>query len=472
MCGITACIGGSDTAERVVTSLENLEYRGYDSAGISLADSAGVTVEKSQGDVAALRNGLSTERLDGRVAIGHTRWSTHGAPSDANAHPHTNCSGTVAVVHNGIIENHDGLRADLRDRGHEFTSDTDSEVVPHLVGERLAAGDDTLTVFRGAVAELEGSYAIAMTVAGEERVYATRNGSPLVLGAGDGANYLASDVPAFLEFTDRVVYLKDGDIAVIGPDTYRITDGATRPVDRPVETVDWAAESAEKSGYDHFMLKEIQEQPVALRQTIEGRVDDGEAVLDDFPPGAFENVSSVQLVACGTSYHAAMYCERLLSEWGVPSSSFLASEYAVYPPAIDEETLVVCVTQSGETADTLEAMRVAQQAGARTLAVTNVVGSTAARGCADSLFIRAGPEIGVAATKTFSSQVVTLFLLGLRLAADVTGTPVDAVVVVTPHDEFTTLDWDRFDAPILDGRGSIDRTAVDAPVYTIGGRWP
>ncbi|MGM0370890.1 MAG: glutamine--fructose-6-phosphate transaminase (isomerizing) [Halobacteriota archaeon] len=421
MCGITACVGSDDVTDTVLRSLENLEYRGYDSAGLALANGSGIEVSKSEGEVATLKGRARTSRLRGDVGIGHTRWSTHGPPSDDNAHPHTDCSGTVAVVHNGIIENHDQLRAELTERGHEFTSETDTEVVPHLIEERLDAGESPEAAFSHAVDRLDGSYALAMVVDGEKHVYATRNGSPLVLGVGDGQNYLASDAPAFIEFTDQVVYLEDGDIVVVDRDGYRITDTEGRGIDRPVETIDWAAESAEKAGYDHFMLKEIQEQPMALRQTLEGRIKDGEVALEDFPPGTFTDVTNVQFVACGTSYHAAMYGEQLLSQWGIPATSFLASEYAVYPPPVDDGTLVISVTQSGETADTLEAMRVAQGNGARTLTVTNVVGSSAARESDDALFIRAGPEIGVAATKTFSSQVVALMLLGLRLAADVTG---------------------------------------------------
>ncbi|APE95074.1 glutamine--fructose-6-phosphate transaminase (isomerizing) [Halodesulfurarchaeum formicicum] len=421
MCGITACVGSEDVSDTVLQSLENLEYRGYDSAGLALANGSGIEVSKSEGEVATLKGSARTNRLRGDVGIGHTRWSTHGPPSDDNAHPHTDCSGTVAVVHNGIIENHDQLRAELTERGHEFTSDTDTEVVPHLIEERLDDGERPEAAFRHAVGRLDGSYALAMVVDGEKHVYATRDGSPLVLGVGDGQNYLASDAPAFIEFTDQVVYLEDGDIVVVDRDGYRIADSEGREIDRPVETIDWAAESAEKAGYDHFMLKEIQEQPMALRQTLEGRIKDGKVALKDFPPGTFTDVTNVQFVACGTSYHAAMYGEQLLSQWGIPSTSYLASEYAVYPPPVDDGTLVISVTQSGETADTLEAMRVAQGNGARTLTVTNVVGSSAARESDDALFIRAGPEIGVAATKTFSSQVVALLLLGLRLADDVTG---------------------------------------------------
>lgn len=421
MCGITACIGGIDTGGSVLKSLENLEYRGYDSAGIALSNGAGVKVTKSRGEVAALKEKLGETALGGDVGIGHTRWSTHGAPSDENAHPHTDCTGDVAVVHNGIIDNHDELRVELLDRGHTFESETDTEVIPHLVGELIDEGHSSEEAFRRMIDRIEGSYAIAMIVEGEDQVYATRSGSPLVLGVDDGENYLASDVPAFLEFTDQIVYLEDGDVVVVTPDEYRITDASGADADRPVETIEWASESVEKAGHDHFMLKEIKEQPVSLRQTIEGRIDGGGVVLDDFPAGSFADVSSVQFVACGTSYHAAMYGERLLSEWGVPASSHLASEYAVYPPSIDGDTLVVCVTQSGETADTLEAMSVASERGARTLAMTNVSGSTAARECDEALFIRAGPEIGVAATKTFSSQVATLLLFGLRLVSDTAG---------------------------------------------------
>jgi len=425
MCGITAQVGPTDAADTLLTCLENLEYRGYDSAGIALSDESGLTINKSEGTVGDLRAGISSDTFDGGVGIGHTRWSTHGSPSDENAHPHTDCTGSIAVVHNGIIDNHEALRTELQSRGHEFTSDTDTEVIPHLVSERLEAGEDIEAAFRGAVRELDGSYAVAMIVSGEQRVFATRHGSPLVVGLGDRTQYLASDVPAFIQYTDRVIYLEDGDVAVVGPSGHHVTDQAGKPVDRSVETVDWEPEAAEKGGYDHYMLKEIQEQPTSLRQTLEGRVHEESVSLESFPPGSFTDVSTVQFVACGTSYHAGLYGSHLLSEGGVPATTHLASEYAVYPPPIDEDTLVIAVTQSGETADTLEALRVAKDQGARTLAITNVVGSTAARESDDTLFIRAGPEIGVAATKTFSSQVATLLLVANRLIEDVTGELLD-----------------------------------------------
>ena len=425
MCGIIARIGNDDAVDELLTGLENLEYRGYDSAGIAVKNGDGHQVYKRQGEIDRLKSVVAEELPRGTVGIGHTRWSTHGPPTDENAHPHTTEDGSVAVVHNGIIENYDQLRRELRSRGHTFTSDTDTEVVPHLIEERLDEGLDPEDAFRESVAHLSGSYAIAMMVEGDDAVYATRSGSPLVLGISDGEYFVASDVPAFLDFTDDVIYLDDGDVVVVRKDGHQITDFAGNHVERTVRTVDWDPEDAGKGGYDHYMLKEIHEQPTALRQTLRGRADPltGTVELEDFPPGYFEGIERVQFVACGTSYHAALVGVELLSSRGVTASAALASEYASSPPPIDGETLVVGVTQSGETADTLAALRRAEAASAHTLAVTNVVGSTAARECDDALFIRAGPEIGVAATKTFSSQVVSLSLLSERLVRDLTGSP-------------------------------------------------
>ncbi|TQQ80264.1 glutamine--fructose-6-phosphate transaminase (isomerizing) [Halonotius roseus] len=447
MCGITARVGGDGSLEPLLSSLQNLEYRGYDSAGIAVQNGRGIEISKFEGEVSKLESELADRDHDGPIGIGHTRWSTHGPPTDANAHPHTGCQGRVAAVHNGIIENYTELREALQERGHEFTSDTDTEVIPHLVEERLADGLDPEAAFRDAIDQLEGSYAIAMIVDGEPTVYATRNGSPLVIGVGDDANYLASDVPAFLEFTDRVVYLEDDDVVALTDGDHRITDADGDPVSRPVDTVDWDPEDAEKGSYDHYMLKEIHEQPVALRQTLHGRIDGDDVALEEFPPGSFDDVDRVQFVACGTSYHAALYGEWLLSKDGVDATTYIASEYAASPAPVDEDTLVVGVTQSGETADTLEALESARERGARTLALTNVIGSTAARTCDDALFIRAGPEIGVAATKTFSSQVATLVLLAERLVRDITGSPtsdhadrLDALASLPEHVESITTD--------------------------------
>jgi glucosamine--fructose-6-phosphate aminotransferase (isomerizing) len=416
MCGIIGCVGrGDETLDTLVHGLSKLEYRGYDSAGIAMtATGKGVDITKCAGKIEELRDALERHAPSGEVGVGHTRWSTHGPPTDGNAHPHQDCTGDVAVVHNGIIENYQTLRDELSTSGHTFRSDTDTEVIPHLVEDALESGLDPEDAVREALSRIEGSYAVAVVVAGVDAIFAARHDSPLVLGLDDDAYYLASDVPAFRDFTARVVYLADGEFARLDAEGWEVTDSDGNAVEKTVDTVDWDPEEAGKSGYDHFMLKEIHEQPRALRQCLRGRVDElaGEVDIEDLgslsPP-------AVQFVACGTSYHAALYGAQLFQQAGIPAQAFLASEYASSPPPIGD-SLVIGVTQSGETADTLSALREADRRGARTLAVTNTVGSTAARECDHVFYIRAGPEIGVAATKTFASQLAALNLLVLGMA--------------------------------------------------------
>jgi len=418
MCGIIGCVGrGDETLDVLVEGLSKLEYRGYDSAGVALSGDR-IEICKQSGEIDDLRAALESRELGGAAGIGHTRWSTHGPPTDANAHPHMDCHGEVAVVHNGIIENYQQLRDELVGAGHTFDSDTDTEVVPHLIEAALADGADPETAFRRAIGRLEGSYAVAAVVAGEDVVHVARNDSPLVLGLGEDATYLASDVPAFREHTDRVVYLDDGEFARLDAEGWTVTDTGGNEVEKTVDTVEWDPEETGKSGYDHFMLKEIHEQPRALRQCLRGRVDELSASVDIGDLGDL-SPTGVHFVACGTSYHAALYGAHLFREAGIPAQTFLASEYATSVPPIGD-ALVVGVTQSGETADTLSALREARRRGARTLTVTNTVGSTAARECDHALYIRAGPEIGVAASKTFASQLtaLTLLVLGTTRVSD------------------------------------------------------
>ena len=413
MCGIIGCVGrGGETLETLVHGLSKLEYRGYDSAGVAMAGER-LSLCKTAGKIEDLREALEGVSLSGSVGIGHTRWSTHGPPTNGNAHPHEDCHGDVAVVHNGIIENYQSLRDELVAAGHTFTSDTDTEVVPHLIEDELEAGAEPEAAVRTAVSKLEGSYAVAVVIAGTEAVFAARNDSPLVLGLDDGATYLASDVPAFRDFTDQVVYLDDGEFARLEASGWTVTDTDGTVVEKTVDTVEWDPEETGKSGYDHYMLKEIHEQPRALRQCLRERVDEMSGTVD---LGDLSGLSptGVHFVACGTSYHAALYGAQIFREAGIPAQAFLASEYATSVPPVGD-ALVIGVSQSGETADTLSALRAAHKRGARTLVVTNVVGSTAARECDHAFYIRAGPEIGVAASKTFASQLAALNLLTLGM---------------------------------------------------------
>jgi len=413
MCGITGYIGSDATGKLVHQGLQNLEYRGYDSAGIAL-NGGDLSIHKTEGEV----GDLPVPSRDGVVCgIGHTRWSTHGEPTEENAHPHTDCTDDVAVVHNGIVENYDDLKAELRD-DHVFRSDTDTEVIPHLIETHLTEGVSLLTAVKRATSRLDGSYAIAVTAAGHDGIVVARQDSPLLLGHADGETFVGSDATAFIEHTNRVTYLENGDIAHVTEGGVDIFNDGER-VERSTETLDWDADAAGKSGYDHYMLKEIHEQPRALRQAISGRIDELATSVDldvDLPDEYLQSVEEIQIVACGTSYHAGLFAKELLeAKADIRVTVHVASEYDFQGGRDPWRTLVVAITQSGETADTLSALREASRAGTRTLALTNTLGSTVTREADDTVFIRAGPEIGVAATKTFVSQVATAALVAVHL---------------------------------------------------------
>jgi glucosamine--fructose-6-phosphate aminotransferase (isomerizing) len=439
MCGIIGYAGGrEETLSVLLDGLSNLEYRGYDSAGVAVEGDE-LRVEKRAGQLDALKAALDdAASMAGPVGVAHTRWSTHGPPTDANAHPHTDEGGRVAVVHNGIVENYRDLRDELEAEGVEFASETDTEVVPHLIARGLREGLAPEAAIRTAVDRLSGSYALAAVVAGAEALFAIRHDSPLVLGVGADEAFVASDVPAFLEHTREVVYLDDDEFVRLDADGWTVTDDDGAAVDKDVRTVEWEAEQTGKSGYDHYMLKEIHEQPAALRQCLSGRVDELDGRITVAELDELGDPATVQLVACGTSYHAALYGARLLRAAGVPATAHYAHEYATGPAPVSGDDLVVGITQSGETADTLSALREARGRGAETLALTNVVGSTAARESDHVLYIRAGPEIGVAATKTFSAQLVGVNLLTAhlvggadrRLVDDLRGVASDVQVIL------------------------------------------
>jgi glucosamine--fructose-6-phosphate aminotransferase (isomerizing) len=419
MCGIVGYVGKKEAAPLVLEALKRLEYRGYDSAGIAAVYDGVLAVEKAAGKIAVLEQRLGGRPPKGRTAMAHTRWATHGEPTDANAHPHTDCGGTIAVIHNGIIENAGPLRERLRARGHKFRSETDTEVLAHLIEEAFQ-GSLELAV-AAALRQVEGTYGIAVLSSHEpDTIVAARHGSPLLLGLGDGEFFIASDAAAMLEHTRSVVYLDDGEIAVLTPKGYKVTDLSTEPVTKTVSTVDWDLASVERGGYAHFMLKEIMEQAEAIELTLRGRLleDEGNARLGglNLTSEQLLGVDRVVLTACGTSWHAALIGEYMLEELArIPAEVEYASEFRYRNPIVDERTLVVGISQSGETADTLAAMREAKRRGAHTLGIVNVVGSSIAREVRGGIYIHAGPEIGVASTKAFTCQLAALALLTLRL---------------------------------------------------------
>lgn len=416
MCGIVGYVGERDATSILIGGLRRLEYRGYDSAGIAVSNGHGAKVVRCRGKLAALEKLLETERPNGAIGIGHTRWATHGRPSDENAHPHK--AGPIAVVHNGIIENHVALRARLKSEGRKFSSETDTELVAHLIDEALTHGAPSFReAVRRALKQVEGAYAlVVMSDNHPDQVIAAKTASPLVVGIGQGEMFLASDAPAILEYTREVMFLEDGDVALLTRGNVEVTDLDGKRLDRLPKTITWSVAEAEKAGYPHFMLKEIYEQPRAVTDTLRGRllVDQNDAVLDDMQIARVPR--RVVLLACGTSYHAGLVGKFLVeSAARLPCEVDLASEFRYRDPVIGPEDLVVGISQSGETADTLAAIKEAKARGAWTLAITNVVGSAIARTSDGALYTHAGPEIGVASTKCFTAQLAALCLLAIHL---------------------------------------------------------
>jgi glutamine---fructose-6-phosphate transaminase (isomerizing) len=419
MCGIVGYIGPREAAPILLEGLARLEYRGYDSAGIALVTAEGeMFVEKRAGKLANLRTALLERTPPAAVGLAHTRWATHGRPNDMNAHPHTDCTGDITVIHNGIIENFKSLRDGLTARGHRLESDTDTEALAHLVEE--AYQGDIANATRAALRQAHGAYAVAVMHRAEpQRLVGARMNVPLIVGLGADENFLASDVAAVLAHTRRVIFLEEGDVADLEPNGVRITDTDGRPRERLVTEIDWSIEAAEKGGYDHFMLKEMHEQPQAIRAAIAGRVHDQVIELDELAAlgDRLDQIERVELVACGTANYAAAVGAYALQAWtGLPARNNVGSEFRYSPPPLDERTLVVAVTQSGETADTIAPTRYARQQGCPVIAVTNTVGSAITREADAVLFLQAGPEIAVVATKTFATQVTTLLLLAAALA--------------------------------------------------------
>ncbi|MEI8334095.1 MAG: glutamine--fructose-6-phosphate transaminase (isomerizing) [Chloroflexota bacterium] len=420
MCGIVGYTGPRDAGPILLEGLRRLEYRGYDSAGIALVTEDGdLFVEKRAGKLANLRTALLDRTPHAGIGLAHTRWATHGRPNDLNAHPHVDCTGDITVVHNGIIENFRELRDRLETSGHVLSSETDTEVIAHLVEEAYAG--DIADATRAALRQVEGAYAIAVLHRAEpDRLVGARMNVPLVVGLGDGESFLASDVAAILAHTDRIVFLEDGDVADLRPTGVAITDVAGAPVERTPTTITWTAEAAEKGGHDHFMHKEICEQPEALLSCITGRVTRDDRIgVEELRPveGILASVDRVELVACGTASYAALVGAAALQEWtGLPARATVGSEFRYSPPPLDGRTLVIAVTQSGETADTIAPTRLARERGCPVIAVTNTVGSAITREADAVLFLQAGPEIAVAASKTFVAQVTTLVMLAAAIA--------------------------------------------------------
>ncbi|NOU73513.1 glutamine--fructose-6-phosphate transaminase (isomerizing) [Paenibacillus sp. LMG 31458] len=420
MCGIVGYIGKRNSQEILLEGLKKLEYRGYDSAGVAVYTADGLQIKKAKGRIANLESKLDETPLNGSVGIGHTRWATHGKPSDVNSHPHTDNSMKFSVVHNGIIENYISLKEELTAKGHKFVSETDTEVISHLIAD-LYEGD-ILKAVQKAVKLMTGAFALGVLTEYEpDRLVAVRQASPLIIGIGEGENFIGSDIPAILEYTRNVFILNDGEMALLTRDAVELMTLEGNFISREMFHVDWDIVTAEKAGFDHFMLKEIYDQPKAYRDTMGSRISpDGLGVtLNELKitAEAIRNINRVHIVACGTAYHAGMVGKYVIEKLArIPVETDVASEYRYRSPIITKDTLVIVVSQSGETADTLAALREAKRCGAHVLAITNVVGSSVAREADDVITTWAGLEIAVASTKGYTSQLIAFYLLGLHLA--------------------------------------------------------
>ena len=433
MCGIVGYIGSEDALPHLLDGMRRLEYRGYDSAGVAVIEERRIASARKAGRLQNLEDELQQREMPGSVGIGHTRWATHGAPTDSNAHPHSDCDGKLALVHNGIIENHDVLRDKLRGEGHEFRSETDTEVAAHLIESILTARSCSLReAVQEAVNILEGAFALVCISSDEPDVIVTaRQDPPIIVGAADGVGLVGSDIPALLGHTRDVIPLANRQIAEVRAGSVLITDFDGNEVEPETVHIEWDLEAAEKGGYEDFMLKEIHEQPQAVADTMRGRMDQaGRIVLDEatWDAEAARKIDKIVIVACGTSFNAGMAAKHAIEHWTrIPVELDLASEFRYRDPILDERGLVIGITQSGETADTLAAVRFAGEMGAKVVAVTNVVGSSITREADAVLFTHAGPEIGVAATKTFLAQLVALNILGLYLAQQRNSMPAEKI---------------------------------------------
>jgi glucosamine--fructose-6-phosphate aminotransferase (isomerizing) len=420
MCGIIGYIGPRETKEVLLEGLRRLEYRGYDSAGVALFHEGKVLIRRSQGKLKELERKIAGERFNGHIGIGHTRWATHGRPSEANAHPHK--AGGVVVVHNGIIENYLALKEILVREGHTFKSETDTEILCHLIQSHLFRGVTFEEAVRQALLQVQGSYGIAVLYEGEkDKLIAARKESPLILGLGEGETFVASDIPAILPYTRKMIFLEDGEMAVVQDHSFQITTLGGERRQRPPKEILWDPVTAEKGGFKHFMLKEIFEQPRAVGDTIRGRVslEEGKVVLEEtgLSPKSLKDINRVILIACGTSYHAALVGKFMIEELArIPVEVDLGSEFRYRDPLVGPKDLLVAISQSGETTDTLAAFREGKKRGMHTLAICNVVDSSLARESEGLFYTHAGPEIGVASTKTFTCQLAVLFMLALGLA--------------------------------------------------------